>query len=161
MEIYFHDDRFEQVECRDGEERYVGGIQIHPQVWPYIQSVELDWNKLPVETSVYDLIMGNVVGVHLEEIGKSPAPYVVADLNDDPDEEKFSRILHLENSNYEDIKNIVVSCDRSGVRADYTHDETSRYVVGDGITVSLVPDLLMADLLNADELRSHITSTII
>lgn len=161
MELYFYEDRVELVECRDGTERHVGGVQIPPDVWKIVQSMELDWNKLPEESDEYELIKGNIVGVYLEEIGKSPAPYVVADVTEDPDTEEYSRIIVLENKSYEDIQKIGVSCGMRGSRADYKHDETSRYIAGDGVTVALVPDLMLADLLDADELRAHITSTII
>lgn len=161
MEVYFHDDNFKKVACRDDQERYVGGTQITPDVWEIIQSINLDWDKLPEESSEYDLIRGNVVGVYLEEIGYQPLPYVVANIEEDPDTDDYSRIIALENESRDDIQNIGVGCGRRGTQADYEHSETSRYVAGDGVTISLIPDLVLADILDSDELKSHITSSVI
>lgn len=161
MQVYFDNDRFEKVLCRDTKERYVGGIQVTPEVWETINSIDLDWDKLPEESSEYDLVIGNVVGVYLEEVGPQPVPYVVANVEEDPDTEDYSRIIVLENESREDIQNIGVGCGMRGTQADYEHTETSRYIAGDGVTISIVPDLILADLLDSEELKSHITSSVI
>lgn len=158
MQIYFDKDRMEKVGCRDGKERHVGGMLIPPNVWPIVQSMEVNWDTLPEESDPYDLTVGNVVGVYLTEIGPSPAPYIVSDVEEDPDGERMDRIIVLHNSNYEDVEKIGVSCSLRGVKADYQHEETSRYISGDKITMCLLPDLQLAEELDVSEIKSYITS---
>lgn len=160
MHVYVNEDNEQKVECRDDKERAVGRVQVTPEVWQHLMGKEINWPQMPKENSIDDLIPGNVVGVRLPEAkGPQPIPYVVSQVDEDPDIDDIYHILTLNNEKAESIDTIAVyRRSNMGLAADYTDEETSRYVSGDNITLALVPDLVLADILDISELRSELVA---
>lgn len=162
INIYFYEGKSNNTLCNDGRERFVGGVVIPGRVWGSIQSETVDWSRLPEESTISSLAVGNIVGVKLGEVGRQTHPYVVADIDTSPTENEnmddVSYVIILENLVAE-IDTIAIYQKRfSGFRAYYKHEPTSRHITGDSVSVYPVPDVILADLLDADELKSKLVS---
>lgn len=82
-------------------------------------------------------------------------------VNNDPDigdESDVNKIIVLENSKLEIDKIFLSREEYSRFRANYTYDPSSRYIVGDSISVFSVPDVFIADYLEAKELLTYLLS---